>query len=287
MDTVAGSDVVVSGIGSRAGAYLSKFFEFLLEVWHKRHTITELTKNDIRVRYLGSILGISWAFIHPALTILILWFVFEMGFKSGSVHDCPFVLWLTCGLVPWFFFSDGLASGTNSITEQSYLVNKVVFRVSILPIIKVLSALVIHLVFALILFSLFLLTGEGITLYAIQIFYYMTLMTLLVLGLSWITSSIVVFFKDLAQMIAIVLQLGFWVTPIFWELGTIPARYHILFKLNPMFYIVQGYRESLIEHRWFWESPSLTLYAIGVTFFVFVVGGVTFMRLRPHFADVL
>ena len=128
---------------------------FLRDLFRSRRMIWELTKKDIRQRYLGSVLGVLWAFIQPTITVLIFWFVFQVGFKSVPVDNFPFILWLVCGMFPWFFFNDAWLAATNSILANSFLVKKVVFRVSLLPIIQVCSALVINLFFVTVLFLMF------------------------------------------------------------------------------------------------------------------------------------
>jgi ABC-type polysaccharide/polyol phosphate export permease len=228
-----------------------------------------------------------WAFINPTITILIFWFVFQVGFKTRPVENVPFVLWLMSGMIPWFFFSEGVALGTYSVLEKSYLVQKVVFRVSILPIIKILSALLIHLFFVLFLLCMFLGYGYRPQLYNLQVLYYLLAMIIFMLGLSWITSSVVIFLRDLGQVIGMALQFGFWLTPVFWSLKSLPDRYQSILKLNPAYYIIEGYRDSFINGVWFWNHIALTVYFWCVTSLIFVLGAVIFKRLRPHFADVL
>jgi lipopolysaccharide transport system permease protein/teichoic acid transport system permease protein len=109
----------------------------------------------------------------------------------------------------------------------------------------------------------------------------------LVLGLTWLTSSIVVFFRDLGQIIAMVVQFGFWLTPIFWSMKILPEEYHTMIQYNPAYYIVEGYRDSLIYNTWFWEKPELTIQYWVITAIFFFLGAVVFRKLRPHFADVL
>lgn len=110
--------------------------------------IYKLAKNDFKTKYAGSYLGIIWAFIQPVITVLVYWFVFEVGFRGGSDSlPVPFVLYLVAGIIPWFFFQDGLTGGTNSLLEYSYLVKKVVFNISVLPVVKILSAVFVHLFF--------------------------------------------------------------------------------------------------------------------------------------------
>ena len=274
-------------IKSHPFSMLKQFSMFLVALYRNRSMILQLTARDFKVRYLGSYLGLLWAFIQPAVTILIFWFVFEVGFKSAPVSDIPFVLWLITGIIPWFFIADTLSSATNSIVENSFLVKKVVFRVSMLPIVKLLAALIIHLFFVLVIFSFFIAYGIRPTLYNLQVFYYGFAMIVLLLGLSWLTSALIIFLKDVGQIVAMFLQFGFWLTPIFWAINIVPQKYHFYLKLNPIYYIIQGYRDSFINNVWFWEHPLYGTYYWGVAATAFVVGAVVFNRLRPHFADVL
>ncbi len=262
-------------------------FEFLKAIFQNRVLLWALTKSDFKQRYLGNFLGIAWAFIQPTATVLIFWFVFQVGFKSKPVDNFPFILWLVAGMFPWFFFAEGLSNGTNSILSNNFLVKKVVFRVSLLPIVSLMSALVIHLFFIFFMFAMFIYYGYLPEIYWLQIFYYLFATSILLLGLSWITSSIVVFFKDIGQFISMVIQFGFWLTPIFWSMKMVPEKYVWLIKLNPIVYIIEGYRNSMIYHKWPWENMTMTIYFWAITIILFGFGGLTFRRLRPHFADVL
>ena len=262
-------------------------YQFLLSIIQNKKILLKLTKNDFKQKYVGNLLGALWAFIQPLVTILIFWFVFQVGFRSKPVEDFPFILWLLSGMFPWFFFSEALANGTNSVLVNSFLVKKVVFRVSLLPIIPLLSALVVHLFFVFFMFGMFLVYGYLPNMYWVQIFYYLFAVSVLLLGLSWITSSIIVFFKDVGQIVTMLIQFGFWMTPIFWSIGIIPDKYHWMINLNPLVYIIEGYRDSMIHHIWFWEKPEMSLYFWSVALLIFMLGAWTFRKLRPHFADVL
>jgi lipopolysaccharide transport system permease protein/teichoic acid transport system permease protein len=225
--------------------------------------------------------------VNPTITIFIFWFVFQVGFKTRPVAEVPFILWLMAGMVPWFFIADGLSSATTSITEKNYLVQKVVFRVSTLPIVKILSALVIHVFFLVVLFFMFLGYGFTPVVHSVQVIYYLFAMIVLLLGLSWITSSVIIFLRDTGNIVSMILQFGFWMTPVFWSLNILPEKYQGYIKLNPAYYIVEGYRDSFINRVWFWEHARLTLYYWSVTGTIFVLGAIVFRKLRPHFADVL
>lgn len=262
-------------------------FEFLKAIIQNRQMLWSLTKNDFKQRYLGNMFGVLWAFIQPTVTILIFWFIFQVGFKAQPVDDFPFILWLIAGMFPWFYFAEGLSNGTNSIVANNFLVKKVVFRVSLLPIVSLMTALAIHAFFICCMFAMFLYYGYSAEVYWLQIPYYLFSLSILLLGLSWLTSSVVVFFKDMGQFVAMMIQFGFWLTPIFWSMKMVPEKYHWIVQLNPLVYIIDGYRNSMIYHQWFWNDINMTLYFWLVTAGTFILGGLTFRKLRPHFADVL
>jgi len=267
--------------------YFYLLLSFLVDIFNSRQLLWELTKKDFQVRYLGSYLGVVWAFLQPLITILIFWFVFQVGFKSMPVENFPFILWLITGMFPWFFIADSISSSVGAIVDNSYLVKKVLFRVSLLPIVKIISAMIVHLFFIGILILMFLLYGYQPNIYNLQIIYYLLAATVLLLGFSWFNSALMVFLKDIGQAVGMLLQFGFWMTPIFWNFSIIPKKYVFILKLNPAYYIIEGYRNCFIYHRWFWQDLNLTIYFWIFTTVFLLISIITFKKLRPHFADVL
>lgn len=261
--------------------------QLLKDIFSNREMIFRLSKNDFMVKYAGSYFGIIWAFVQPMVTILLYWFVFQMGFRSGAVGETPFVLWLIAGMIPWFYFSDAISTGTNSLIEYSYLVKKVVFNISILPIVKVISALFVHLFFLIVMVLIFAVYGYVPDLYTIQIVYYLFCMFVFALGLAYIGSALIVFFRDLGQIINILLQIGMWMTPIMWQNTMLPKSWQPFLKLNPIYYIVSGYRDCLINKIPFWQHNTWTICFWLVTATLFLVGIRLFNKLKVHFADVL
>lgn len=261
------------------------------EIIKKRKLIWDLAKADFRKRFVGSYFGIVWMFVHPVVTVLIYFFVFQMGFKSAPpVPGFPYVLWLIPGIVPWFYFSEALNTGTNCLQEYHYLVKKVVFQVEILPVIKLISCMMVHGIFVLIMFAVFLLYGRIPQVSWIQFVYYTAAASFLALGIIYFTSAIQIFFKDMAQIVSICLQFGMWLTPIMWAPEMFPSRpdwLEQILKVNPYYYVVTGYRDSMLTNNGFWERPMLGIYFWIVSLAVFLVGLKVFKRLRPHFSDVL
>ena len=215
------------------------------------NTILQLAKNDIRSRYSNSLLGIVWAFVMPLVTILVFWYVFQKGFKNLPVGDAPYILWFSAAYVPWIFFVDVVTQGCNCLVEYSFLVN-----------------------------------GYGLTPYALQIIYYSFSVCALGLGLTWLLAAVTVFFKDMNALVNVLIQIGFWVTPILWNEDTmVDLSVRKVLSVNPMHYIVNGYRDSMIFHRWFWENPGETITFWVITLLIWILGRVVFRRLSPFFAD--
>ena len=267
---------------------IETLFRVPLELYRGRDTFFALVKNDFQARFAGNIFGVFWAFVNPIITMVLYWFVFQVGLKSGNTGDYPFILFLMSGLVPWFYYSEALNGATSSLLEYSYLVKKMVFNVGILPVIKVCSALIVHLCF--LSFTLVIASVYGFypSLYTLQLIYYIACLAILVLGFAYFTAACTAFFRDMTQIVNIIQMIGMWATPIMWDArDKLPPSWLVVFKLNPVYYIVDGFRDSICAHTWFWEKPIWTVY-----FWVFIVAqyifGVKFFnRLKVHFSDVL
>jgi len=266
---------------------LKGFIDFFSIVYRRRSLIYEMAKRDIATQYMGSMLGLFWAFINPLTMIFILWLVFSVGFKAAPHNNVPFVVWLTAAISIWNTFSETINGSTAALVNNVHLVKKVLFPLSILPVIKLVGSFITHFIFLAVLIILIICYGMPFNILWFQAFYYFLAMSVLALGISWITSSVNVFARDTSQIVNVALLFGFYCTPIFWDLQIMPENLRIFFKLNPMFYIVQGYRDSFIYFVPFWHHWQLTLYFWCATFVIFLVGAVVFLRLRPHFADVL
>ncbi len=264
-------------------------------VWQNRQLIWRLAKNDFKQRYAGSYMGAFWALVQPIVTVILYYFVFEVVFGNrsqllASGIDAPYVLWLTAGLVPWFYFSEAMIQGMQAFIEYHYLVKKVVFQIKVLPVIKILAASFVHIFFLCVLLIMYFIYGGKPSIYLLQLPYFSFCMFCLMLAISYITSSIVIFFRDLGQIVNIGMQVLMWATPILWDIGLLRGRmagFAWLFKCNPIYYVVWGYRSALFEHRWFWQEIPMTLVFWGLTLLIFLMGRTIYRRLRPHFADVL
>lgn len=276
--------------------YIAKQFHFFRtravgyanDILRSRRLIAELTHREFRSRHLGSALGLLWAFIHPTIMVALYYMVFNYALPApGRVGGAPFLVWLLAGLIPWFIISDTIASSSSAITDNRFLVKKVVFTTSLLPIIRLLSNLPVHLFMVLAILGIFWSYGYPPSWHSLQVLYYLAALLALGLGWSLLVSAIVPFYKDMGQVVAVILQVAFWATPLIWNIENAKWKYRMYMYLLPTTYIVQGYRDSLVYHKWFWIHPVITAYYWAFTLALLAVGGFIFSRLRPHFGDVL
>lgn len=261
--------------------------ELLKYIIKNKKIIWSLVKNDLKKRVAGSFLGKIWLFFNPLITILVMWFVFSIGFRTQPVEGVPFVVWISCGMIVWMFFSESITSMTNSLNEYNFMLKQMQFRAEIIPILKIFSSTVvfIFLNIALLIVSLF--YNFKINIYLFQLIYYYICLVYLITGLGLIFSSLRVFIKDISEVVGTLLQLGFWYTPIFWNLNLVSKEYRIFFEINPIYYIIQGYRDTYIYKIWFWEKPREMMVFFIISTIIFVIGKFIFTKLKQQFNDVL
>lgn len=261
---------------------------FIFEIYNKRELLLELAKRDFQKQYMGSYLGFVWIYLQPLLFVSVIYMIFSFGLKgSNSVDDVPFVVHLITGIIAWFYIAGNLNTNTSVIKNHSYLIKKVDFRLSMLPIVNLISSFASHLFLVFMAVIVTLLNGIDMSIYIFQLSYYFISMSFLLLGIGWLTSSAQLFITDVSKLMALIVTFGFWLTPIFWDINRIPENYQWLINFNPFAYIVQGYRDSIYLEVAFWEKPYEMLYFWSITIFFLLIGIVVFKKLRPHFAEVV
>ena len=259
-----------------------------VDFWENRELIWNLAKSDFKARFASSYLGTFWAFVQPVITVLIYVFVFQVGFKSGDTSTgYPYLLYLVSGICPWFFFSEAWMNATGCLVEYSYLVKKVVFKIDVLPMIKILSSLFVHVFFIALVLVLFVCQGRLPGVSFVQIIYYLFAMICLVLALSYLSAAVTPFFQDARQIINIITQLGMWTIPIMYDEVVMPPTIVRILRLNPMYYIVSGYRDCFMHGHWVWDRLLITAWYWFVVIILLIIGTRLFQKLKIHFADVL
>lgn len=257
--------------------------------YYKRlRLIGSLSINDFKSKYANSQLGVFWAFFRPIVMACVYIFVFSFIARATPVGDkYPYALWLLPGLIVWFAFSDSIASGVGTLTEYSYLVKNIRFDISILPCVKVVAAFIVHTFFICVVIALYLLWGLPFQLQFLQLPYYYIATFIYTLTLTRIVAAIQPFFKDLSVAIEIILLVGVWLCPIMWNLEMVPETVWPFFIHNPLYHLVQGYRDCFMGGKWLWDDLRLLAEFWLVTLALDLIGRLVFRRLSVHFADVI
>ncbi len=263
------------------------FVSIWKEHWQNRGMLWQLSKNDFKARYATSILGVAWAYIQPLCTILVLWFVFQVGLRSADVQGVPFIVWYAPAYLVWSFFQETASSMTNCIKEYNYLVRKVNFKVSLIPTVKMMPGIFVHLGFFVFIICLNQVYGNDFHISNLQMIYYFFCAICYTYGFGLICASIAPFAGDIVSIVNVVMTVGFWATPIVWNSEGMPELVQTILKLNPMFYICNGYRDAFLSYKPFWEHPKLTLAFWLTTIVLIAIGSHLFKKLSPDFVDVL
>jgi lipopolysaccharide transport system permease protein len=264
---------------------VKKAIGFFKHILKHNYLIYQLTKRNVISQYKRSKLGMLWSIGEPLAFMCVLYIVFGIGLRGGRSMDIPFICYLVSGMAVINYFTSTLTKGTNSVKMHSFLLKKINVSLSILPIITVLTGIVDHLLFFTAALMIILVNGLYPNLYWFQLFYYLFALSVFLLGITWFTSAVGVFFPDLKSIVTVISRMVFYFTPVFWDFERIPDSLKFWVKLNPLFYIAMGYRESLFYRIPFWERPFQTLYFWGWTIAMIGIGSFTFRKLRPQFAD--
>ena len=254
-----------------------------------RQQIFKLAKSDVVKTYRGAALGWGWAIIKPAVTIFVYWFAFEIGMRSGkAVNGYPFFLWLIAGVIPWFYMSEMITQGTDSIRKYSYLVTKMKFPVSTIPTFVSISKMMIHLILILITIIIFCIRGHFPDIYFIQLIFYIILNFTFFTIFALFTSLLSAMSKDFSNLLKAFVTAIFWLSGVIWDVNSVNIEWiRILLKLNPVTYIVEGYRNCFINKIWFWEQPRELLSFLIIIAVLLLLALWSYKKLRKEIPDVL
>lgn len=280
----------ISGRRDSARQYINPL-GMLANLWAHRELIVQFTRREVQSRYRGSYLGIVWSFVTPLLMLTVYTFVFSVIFKArwgAQISDesqAGFAMTLFTGLIAFNVFSETITRAPVLIVGNSNYVKKVVFPLEILPV-TVLGSAVINSLFSLVILVLALLVALGRLPWTLALLPLMYLpLLLLALGLAWFLASLGVFIRDIGQLIGVVVQILFFMTPIFYPISAIPERVQFILYLNPLTFIVNHFRRVILWGQLPDWSEFLVVTAL--TFGVCLLGYVWFMKSKKTFADVV
>lgn len=254
-----------------------------------RQQIMKLAKSDIIKTYRGSALGWSWAIIKPVVTIFVYWFAFEIGLRAGkSVNGYPFFLWLIAGVVPWFYMGDMITGGTDAIRKYKFLVNKMKFPIATIPTFVSIAKYLVNIILLVIVGVIFACFGFAPDIYYLQILFYILLSFIFFTSWGLFASMLAAISKDFANLVKSFITAVFWLSGIMWNPDTIKAEWlKKVLMVNPVTYLVNGFRNCFINKVWFWEQPKRLAYFLIITLIMIILALWAYRKLRKEIPDVL
>jgi lipopolysaccharide transport system permease protein len=253
-------------------------------IWKHRLLLFQTTRNDIRARYAGSILGLAWLLIYPFLFLgayaLIYLFIFKIRF--GLFNSNEYVVLIFCGLIPFLGFAEALGLGVPSVIVNTNLIKNTLFPIDLIPVKAVITGQCTQVV------------GTGLLLIAIGIVGKFTLWSFLLpliwlsqllftIGLVWILSSLNVFLRDLQNIIALLILMLMMVSPIAYTADMVPSNLRPLLGLNPLYYMIVCYQDSLMLGQFPRNGVFWVLLVMGIL--TFLTGYWFFSRMKGVFVD--
>lgn len=253
---------------------------FFKELYHYRELLKTNVKKDIRGKYKGSFLGILWSFINPLLQVLVYALVFPYIMKVETEN---YLIFLICGIIPWTWFITSISQGTTSITNNANLIKKVYFPREILPISVVTSGLVNFLISCIIILIFVLLGGLTISWHLVFLPFIIIVQYLFTLALIFVLSAFNVYVKDVEYIVAFIINMLFYATPILYTTEMFSGPILWLFRLNPLAHLINAYRDVFYVHH----IPNLAslIVLFGVCIILIVVGYFIFKKLEKRFAE--
>jgi lipopolysaccharide transport system permease protein len=261
---------------------------FLRNLVERRNLLFQLVRRDFAQRFVGSAAGWLWGVIHP-LVLLIAWtFVFKyclnVQLPKGEITQ-NYPLFLFAGFLPWLLFQDTVQRAASSMVDYQNLITKTIFPAEVVPVSIFLSSLVNHLIALVLVLGAVGIWEKHFSAMVFFIPLYAFFLGLFAVGVAWFVSSLHVYLRDTAQVLAVVLTFWFWFTPIFIAEDKFPHKARFLLHLNPLALLVHAYRERLLSSRWPDPQELAAIAAWGVV--TFLAGGLFFRHLKRGFADVL
>lgn len=252
------------------------------ELYNYRQLLKSNVRKEIRGKYKGSFLGVLWSFVNPLLMTLVYAIVFPFILKSTQPH---YVTFIVIAILPWTWFTSVISQGTNTIVVNGGIIKKVYFPREILPISIVTSGLINFLISCLIIAIFLIFSGIGFSFYILLLPIIVITQYILQLGLIFITSSIDVYVRDAEYIIAFLVSMIFYGTPILYSSSLFPAKFSWLLKLNPLTTIIESYRDI------FYYQKLPNLMSLGIVFLIscliLFLGYQIFKKLEKGFAEEL
>jgi lipopolysaccharide transport system permease protein len=254
-----------------------------LELWRFRDLLLILAERDIRLRYRQTALGVVWVVLQPLAAALIFAAIFGLFAKLPS-DGTPYLLFVFAAMLPWNLFSNGVQRAGNSLINSASLVTKIYFPRPIIPIASVAAVLLDFAVASTVMFGLMLIFDTPFTWSIAAVPALILIALAITIGVSLLFSALSVYYRDFSHALLFVLQLWMYSSPVVYSSSLVPDRWQLLYGLNPMVGLVDGFRWALLGA----PAPTVTLIESAVIgSLMLAVGAAVFQRVERSFADVI
>lgn len=258
------------------------------------YLIRRLSIYELKSKNRNNYLGVAWEIINPAIQLLIYWFVFSTIMQREPIKmngvEVPFFLWLLAAFFLWTFFYQATIQGSKSIYTRLRMLSKMNFPMSVIPNFVIFSKFYIYLIMLAITVILFHLNGYVISIYYLQLFYFIFATFCFTFSLSLITSTLSTIIRDVHMFLNATLRMLLYLSGVLWPITMLvdwPTIYTI-FKLNPLYYLIEGYRYALFGFDWYFITHwEYTFIFWGIVMVLFLFGSILHVKLRRHFIDYL
>lgn len=257
------------------------------------YLIRRLSLYELKSQNKSNYLGMIWEFLNPLIQVLIYWFVFGSIRQRADIEiapgiEVPFSYWLFGGFVLWTFFYQSTIQGSKSIYTRLRMLSKMNFPMSVIPNIALFSQFYIHLVILGIVVIIFQFAGYFLSIYFLQIFYFIFAAFCLMFSISLITSTLSTIIRDIHMFLNATLRMVLYLSPILWQVTILDDPLPTLMKLNPLYYLIEGYRSALFGLDWYFiDHWQYSLYFWGLVIVLFLFGATIHVKFRRHFIDYL
>jgi teichoic acid transport system permease protein len=267
---------------------MKAIIQIIIEQINSFYLILRLSFFELKSENNNNYLGILWEVINPMIQIGIYWFVFGAMRGGRTVNGIPFVEWLLAGIVVWFFVYQGTLQSSKSIYTRIRLIAKMSFPMSTIPSFVIMSKFYQHLILVGIIIVIFQFMGQFVSIHYVMLPYFMFATIALIFSFTLITSTLSTIIRDVQMVVQSLLRVLIYLTPILWTMNNLKPWIHDILLLNPLYYIVEGYRASLLGTSWYpithWHY---TLYFWAVIFVFMLIGSLVHIKFRDRFVDFL
>lgn len=264
----------------------------LTENFQNIYRIYCIAKYELLADMRDSKFGIFWNFASPAIQVLTYWLIFGIAWSRKPIGNIEYLPWLVVGYAAWWFIQPCIQSGCNAVFSKTSVITKMKFPVSVLPATICAKEFFNHLCMLVIAFVTLVVCGHGPNIYWLGLIYYAFCAFVFAEAVSLILSVLTMLWRDVRKLVTSLMRMLMYFSPVIWEChfgDNVP--YHdvlnFIMKLNPVYYIVNGYRDSVFYYTGFWEHPALTVYFWIAVLILFTVGCMLMYKFKRKFIDLI